>query len=138
MLEKRLRKIYQTAKYSGDLPENLIFGSGDIGIIGFGFTYGPIMEAMERLKNENIDVQFLQLRTLWPLDEEGIKSFIDSCEKVIVVEQNAQGQLANVIKMFYPNHDKIESLRRYDGRGFTPKDIVDKVKEIIRVSVAFK
>jgi len=134
MLEKRLRKIYQTAKYSGDLPKNLIFGSGEIGIIGSGFTYGPIMEAMERLKNENINVQFLQLRTLWPLDEEGIKSFIDSCEKVIIVEQNAQGQLANVIKMFYPNHDKIESLKRYDGLGFTPKDIVDKVKEVIKVS----
>lgn len=131
MLEKRLRKIYETARKSGDLPEDLIFGEGDIGLIGFGFTYGPIMEAMERLLEKRIKVKFLQIRTLWPLDKEKIKSFIDSCKKVIVVEQNAQGQLSNIIKMFYPEHSKIESLTRYDGRGFTPGDIVNKVISII-------
>ncbi|MEO0203201.1 MAG: 2-oxoacid:acceptor oxidoreductase subunit alpha [candidate division WOR-3 bacterium] len=130
MLEKRLKKIYQTARNSGDLPEDLIFGEGDIGLIGFGFTYGPIMEAMERLNNIGIKTKFLQIRTLWPLNQDKIKKFIDSCKKVIVVEQNAQGQLSNVIKMFYPEHHKIESLRRYDGKGFTPGDIVNKVLEI--------
>ncbi|MCS7245637.1 MAG: 2-oxoacid:acceptor oxidoreductase subunit alpha [candidate division WOR-3 bacterium] len=131
MLEKRIRKIYQTARNSNDLPEDLIFGEGDVGLIGFGFTYGPIMESMERLEKENIKVKFLQIRTLWPLDKEKINSFIDSCYKVIVVEQNAQGQFSNVIKMNYSNHEKIESLRKYDGRGFTPGDIVEKVKEVI-------
>jgi 2-oxoglutarate ferredoxin oxidoreductase subunit alpha len=131
MHEKRLRKILETARNSGDLPEDLIFGEGEIGIIGFGFTYGPIMEAMGRLENEGIKTKFLQIRTIWPIDKEKINSFIDSCEKVLVVEQNALGQLANVIKMFYKNHDKIESLKRYDGRGFTPKDIVEGVKKVL-------
>ncbi len=131
MLEKRLRKIFETARKSKDLPEDLVFGEGRIGLIGFGFTYGPIMEAMERLKEKGIKVKFLQVRTLWPLDKEKISSFIDTCDKVIVVEQNAQGQFANVIKMFYKNHEKIESLLRYDGRGFTPRDIINRVEALV-------
>jgi len=133
MMDKRLRKIYKTARESGDLPEDLIHGYEDaeIGIIGFGYTYGPIMEAIENLAAEGIKVKFLQMRTLWPVDKEKLSKFIDSVEKVIVVDHNAQAQLSHLIKMVYENHDKLEELKKYDGYGFTPEIIENKVKEVL-------
>ncbi len=133
MMDKRLRKIYSTARQSGDLPEDLIHGYEDaeIGIIGYGYTYGPIMEAIENLSAEGIKVKFLQMRTLWPVDTNRLSHFIDSSQKVIVVDHNAQAQLSHLIRMVYENHDKLEVLRKYDGYGFTPEIIEKKVKEVL-------
>ncbi len=133
MMDKRLRKIYRTARESGDLPEDLIHGyqNAEIGFIGFGYTYGPIMEAIENLASEGIKVKFLQLRTLWPIDEKKLREFIDSSHKVIVVDHNAQAQLSYLIKMVYDNHDKLEVIKKYDGYGFTPELLENKVKEVL-------
>ena len=50
--------------------------------------------------------------------------------KVVVVEHNYQGQLANIIKMNVNLGDKLINQTKYDGTPFLPKEIEQKGLEI--------
>ncbi len=60
-----------------------------------------------------------------------MKPLIDSAKTVIVVENNATGQLANILKMNVGQHEKIKSLLKYDGNPFLPSEVVMKCKELV-------
>ncbi len=97
MMYKRMNKLEHAKK---DLPRGVNFGNKDakIGIIGFGSTYGPILESMQQLQQKGIDVKYHQLRTIWPLLEDDLRGFLDSLEVVFVIENNYLGQVAALIR----------------------------------------
>ncbi|HXG35714.1 MAG TPA: 2-oxoacid:acceptor oxidoreductase subunit alpha [Dehalococcoidia bacterium] len=133
MMLKRVTKRYHLAAQDPDFPEPESYGDmdGEIGFISFGSTYGPILEAMERLQARGTSCKFLKLRTLWPLqrDVPQIKEFIDSARQVFTVEQNITAQLRGLIQreVCGPLPDKLRSVLRWDGRLITPGYIVDRV-----------
>ncbi len=133
MVDKRLRK-YEFAKRSGDLPRAEFYGDKDaeIGIIGMGATLGPILEAMEQLKEDGINVKFMRIRTLWPFYEDELNDFIRSCEMVFVVEMNARAQLLHFIKQFSTEHDKLISITKYTGRMFLPAEIKESIAKTVQ------
>ena len=49
-----------------------------------------------------------------------MQSLVAKAKKVVVVENNATGQLANIIKMNVGGHDKIGQCTKYDGTPFLP------------------
>jgi 2-oxoglutarate ferredoxin oxidoreductase subunit alpha len=55
---------------------------------------------------------------------------LQNAQKVIVIENNATGQLAAQIKMNAGFADKIESLLKYDGNPFLPSDVHKACKEL--------
>lgn len=127
MMRKRMTKL-ELAKR--DLPKGNLFGPKDarVGIIGFGSTFGPIMESIEQLAEKRIPVRFHQIRTIWPLLEEDLRSFIDGLDRVFVVENNYSGQLASLIKRNIPDRaDKIESITKFDGSSFKAREITGAV-----------
>jgi 2-oxoglutarate ferredoxin oxidoreductase subunit alpha len=133
MVDKRLRK-YETAKKSGDLPRAEFYGDegAEVGIIGMGATLGPILEAMEQLREEGINVKFMRIRTLWPLYEDEINEFIRNSEIVFVVEMNARAQLLHLIKQFTTEHEKLHSITKYTGRMFLPAEIREEIVKVIQ------
>jgi 2-oxoglutarate ferredoxin oxidoreductase subunit alpha len=54
---------------------------------------------------------------------------LKKAKRVIVVENNATGQLASIIKMNCGHAEKISSLLKYDGNPFLPKEIYNTCKE---------
>jgi 2-oxoglutarate ferredoxin oxidoreductase subunit alpha len=56
---------------------------------------------------------------------------VESAKKVIVVENNATGQLASLLKMNVGHANKISSLLKYDGNPFLPHEIHTRSKELI-------
>jgi 2-oxoglutarate ferredoxin oxidoreductase subunit alpha len=48
-----------------------------------------------------------------------------------VIEGNANGQLASIIKTEVNFHGKLESLLKYDGTPFKYEEIDHKIKELI-------
>lgn len=126
MMHKRMGKMEHAKK---DLPRGNNFGSKNakIGIIGFGSTYGAIMESLQQLSEKGVNVRFHQIRTIWPLLDDDIKAFLDQLETVFVIENNYQGQLAALIKSALENSDKIRSITKYDGSTFKPKEITNAV-----------
>jgi 2-oxoglutarate/2-oxoacid ferredoxin oxidoreductase subunit alpha len=126
MMRKRMAKLELAKK---DLPKGNLFGprSAKIGIIGFGSTFGPILESMEQLSEKGVNTRFHQIRTLWPLLEDDLMEFLDGVDTVFVVENNYQGQLANLIRSVVPDPSKIQSLTKFDGNSFKPKEITSAI-----------
>ncbi|MGI0091652.1 MAG: 2-oxoacid:acceptor oxidoreductase subunit alpha [Nitrososphaerales archaeon] len=127
MMRKRMTKLENSKK---DLPRGNNVGPEEarIGIIGFGSTYGPITESMSQLSEKGIHVKFHQIRTIWPILEEDVQSFVDSVDAVFVVENNYQGQLATLIRGAIDNSSgKIQSVTKFDGTSFKPREITGAV-----------
>lgn len=132
MMQKRMKKLETVTP---ELPLPYYFGenTAKIGLIGFGSTYGPILEAMDQLGGKGIPTKFMQIRTIWPLQKEVVSYFVDSCDTVCVVEHNFQGQLANVIKMVCSGRwktkggQKIINVLKYDGGMFKPHEIANEI-----------
>jgi 2-oxoglutarate ferredoxin oxidoreductase subunit alpha len=131
MMRKRLKKLEILRK---DFIEPNEFGdkAARIGIIGLGSTYGVIRSAINTISKEGNAVKYLQIRMLLPFPIESLKKFVDSCDRVYVVEHNACGQLTRQILYrlgLEENNRKVKSILRYDGLAFRPKDIIEGIQK---------
>ncbi len=129
MMEKRMGKLLQARD---ELPRPRYFGRKEarIGLIGYGSTSGPILEAMDVLDAEGITTKYLQARTLFPVQQETLGPFFDSLDLAFVVEHNYTGQLARLIREEMPQyHAKLRSILKYDGFSFRAPDIAAPIRE---------
>src|SRR5579885_1508148 len=126
IMHKRMKKLEAAKK---DLPRGVVFGPSEakIGLIGFGSNYGPILESLEQLQEKGFKAKFYQIRTIWPLLEEDLQSFVDTVDTVFVVENNYNGQLASLIKSSVEQRDRIQSICKFDGTSFKPNEITRAV-----------
>jgi 2-oxoglutarate ferredoxin oxidoreductase subunit alpha len=131
MMGKRMQKLKKARK---DLVPPNIWGDrkAKIGVIGFGSTVGPILEATERLKEEGKNAKFLQLRTLWPFPSERIQEFLAGCRRVFVVENNYTAQLAALIRSQVNPAPKMESVLKYSTHPFKPQDVYMEIKKALK------
>jgi 2-oxoglutarate ferredoxin oxidoreductase subunit alpha len=135
MMYKRMNKLEHAKK---DLPRGVNFGNKNakIGIIGFGSTYGPILESMQQLQQKGIDVKYHQLRTIWPLLEDDLRGFLDSLEVVFVIENNYLGQVAALIRSSITEKSSmVQSITKFDGTSFKPKEITSAIRSSLRSKV---
>ncbi len=125
MMDKRMKKMERAKK---DLPKARHFGdpNAEVGFIGVGMMFGVILEAMEELEHQGIKGQYLQPRTIWPMLDD-VMEFIEKCERVYVVEMNAQGQLAHLFFHQGASSEKIKSIARYDGLPYRPSQLVKQI-----------
>ncbi|MGT0202139.1 hypothetical protein ACVNPX_03295 [Staphylococcus aureus] len=90
---------------------------------------GAIQEGSNRLNQQGIKVNTIQIRQLHPFPTSVIQDAVNKAKKVVVVEHNYQGQLASM-KLNVNIHDKIENYTKYDGTPFLPHEIEEKGKII--------
>lgn len=94
-----------------------------VGLIAYGTTDACVVEARDRLREREINTSYLRLRAL-PL-EPSTREFIARHERVYVVENNTDGQMAKLIHMEYPDlAGKVFSLAHSDGLPLTPRWLV--------------
>lgn len=127
MTAKRRKKYQQLAD---ELPLPQIHGDpeGDTLLVGWGSTYGPIYEAVERARERRERVSALHLRHLHPLPR-GLETVFERFRRIVVVEMNDQGlyghgQLATVLRAQFCN-PKIESLTKTDGLTYRVREILE-------------
>ena len=58
-----------------------------------------------------------------------LQQFIASHDRTYVVEHNASGQLASLLRSAGASADKIDSVLRYDGLPFRAADLVEAIEE---------
>lgn len=129
--EKRMRKL-ELARTLVPPPVHLgaPAGEADIGIVLFGTTKGPAREAARMLERDGVDVAILQVVTLWPFPVAEVAAFMDAAPMTAVVEGNLTGQLESLIREQTLRNPDLR-LHRYDGRPFSPEQIVRFVKEAL-------
>jgi len=136
MVNKRARKVERI-----DAQATIFEGPAepDILLVGFGSPRGALSEAAEVLRAEGIAASVLHLRVLAPFPEEELADAVSRSRRVLVVEQNANGQLLSIIEgaLFRQNQEgarrypRIESLRKYNGLPVFPHEIISRVKESV-------
>ncbi|MBM7659282.1 2-oxoglutarate ferredoxin oxidoreductase subunit alpha [Bacillus mesophilus] len=129
-MDKRLRKL-NNLNFNTPVHVNAKHDEADILFVGFNSTRGAIEEAMERFELEGTKVNHAHVRLLHPFPTEEILPYVKSAKKVVVVENNATGQLANILKMNAGYGEKVTSLLKYDGNPFLPKEIHNRSKELL-------
>lgn len=128
-MDKRMKKTEQLlieAPVEGQVEEEV-----DVLFIGFISTKGAIEEGVQRIKDAGHTAAHMQIRQLHPFPTETVQNAVNKAQKVIVVEHNYQGQLANIIKMNVQLGDKLIKQTKYDGTPFLPKEIETKGLKIV-------
>ncbi|HXC18035.1 MAG TPA: 2-oxoacid:acceptor oxidoreductase subunit alpha [Holophagaceae bacterium] len=124
-LVDRLRKKYETAKSFVPKPVSRDLGSGK-GILAFGSSDPAVMEAQDTLAEQGLKLDYLRLRAL-PFTAE-VDAFVKAKKVVYVVEQNRDGQMAALLKEFYPEQArKFKSVLHYDGLALDAQSVVSKI-----------
>jgi 2-oxoglutarate ferredoxin oxidoreductase subunit alpha len=91
-----------------------------IGVIAFGSTTDALLEAKDKLAEEQIHFDYLRLRAL-PITTEVIE-FIQEHERVYVIEMNRDGQLHQILSLEMPGQCNIlRSLTHNDGLPLTAR-----------------
>jgi 2-oxoglutarate ferredoxin oxidoreductase subunit alpha len=129
-VEKRLRKRDGLNREITP-PEFRPAKGAAVTLIGWGSTYGAIREAAALLKQDSRPVNTLNFRQLWPFPSEAVISSLKKAKHNIVVEGNATGQLAQLIKR-ETGQSVDGSILKYDGRPFSPREIVDRLNREVK------
>jgi 2-oxoglutarate ferredoxin oxidoreductase subunit alpha len=128
-MDKRFRKV-ENIRFNTPVYKNAPHEDADVLIVGFNSTRGAIEEAMLRLQNDGVKVNHAQIRLIHPFPTDEVLPLVRSAKKVVVVENNATGQLANIMKMNVGHAEKIVKHVKYDGNPFLPHEVYTKVKEL--------
>lgn len=129
-MEKRLRKL-DGLPFADPVRVDQRHATPDLLLVGWNATGGAIAEARERLEADGLRVNCAQVRLLHPFPTATIAPLLAAAKKVVVIEQNATGQLAQLLRMNVGSAEKIVSLRKYDGNPFKPGDIHARISEVL-------
>lgn len=130
-MEKRFRKL-DAINFKEPIYARTEHEDADVLVVGFNSTHGAIDEALERLNNQGMKVNHAQVRLIHPFPVDEMQALMAKAKKVVVVENNFTGQLANIMKMNVGGHNKITTINKYDGTPFLPGEIETKVKELLK------
>ncbi|MEJ6603026.1 MAG: 2-oxoacid:acceptor oxidoreductase subunit alpha [Opitutaceae bacterium] len=132
MTAKRRDKLRALAK---KLPRPEIHGeeSGDVLLIGWGSTYGPIREAVIRGQAQGMKIGHVHIRHIHPLPPE-LERIFSRFRQIYVIEMNDRGlygygQLATLLRARYAN-PAIRSITKTDGLAFKVSEILKGVEEL--------
>jgi 2-oxoglutarate ferredoxin oxidoreductase subunit alpha len=125
----RLAKKFETAK--NIVPKPHFYQSentSNIGVIFFGTSTYAAEEAIELLKNEGIMLDAMRPRS-FPFCRE-FEEFVESHEKVFVIEQNRDAQFKSLMLIELGTHaEKLVSVLNYDGTPVTADFIFNQIKK---------
>jgi len=103
---------------------------GDFCIVSWGSTQGPILDAIEMLKNDGINVGFIEVKLLHPFPKELLKKHLSNSKTLINVEANYNGQLGSLIRQNLEKDPQYYILK-FTGRPMTCTELYDTLKKIV-------
>ncbi len=133
MTAKRRNKL---RKLAADLPIPQTYGpnEGQILLVGWGSTQGPLREAVDRFRAVGDAVSSLHLKYVNPLPN-GLEEILKGFRHVFVVELNDEGlygygQFAAILRARYCD-PKIRGVTKTDGLTWKVKEIIDRVRAAV-------
>jgi 2-oxoglutarate ferredoxin oxidoreductase subunit alpha len=124
MMQKRMRK-QEIARADIEPPARYGPEEAPIVLVGWGSTYGVLREVVDRLQGE---ARLVHFRDLWPFPSDAAADALGN-GTLVVVENNYTGQFKRLLQAetcIRVDH----TLPRYDGRPFSPEDVLAGLKEV--------
>ena len=127
MIRIRARKVSGIAQ---EIPPTEIFGDsdgGDLVVLGWGSTFGPIREAVKQVREKGRKVSHIHLRYLNPLPRD-LAEKLRKFKHVMVAEMN-MGQLLKMIRADY----LIDAFgfNKIQGRPFKVSELVTRINRAL-------
>jgi 2-oxoglutarate ferredoxin oxidoreductase subunit alpha len=123
---KRQRK-YESIKKDLALPRFHQMVNAAVNLIGWGSTYGAILEASEILKSRGVANNVLHFSQIWPFPAEFVTAVLKAAAVNIVIENNYSGQLAYLIRA-ETGISVTTHVKKWDGRPISAQFILDALK----------
>lgn len=121
MTDLRAAKVDAVAEFIDDQVIEQGPDSGDLVVVGWGSTYGPIYQATRRT-----GVSFIHLRYLNPLPK-NLGELLARFDKVLVPEMN-DGQLTTLLRANL--HVEPVSFSKVTGQPFLIRELVEKIEAL--------
>ncbi len=128
-VDKRMRKLAGLRRDMTRPEHHRVEGAG-VTLVGWGSTYGAIREAAGILEKDGLPVSSLHLSQLWPFPSAAVTAAMEG-QKNVVIEGNATGQLARLIRR-ETGLEADATILRYDGRPYSPGDIVTRLRKEVK------
>jgi 2-oxoglutarate ferredoxin oxidoreductase subunit alpha len=137
MSAKRRKKLQALG---AEVPTPKVYGppEGNVLLVGWGSTQGPIREAVDKARAAGDSVSALHIKHISPLPN-GLEEVFAGFNHVLVVEINDEGlygygQLGGLLRARYCD-PKIRGINKTDGLTWKVRDIIDRAKNIVTTSV---
>lgn len=131
----RLRRKWETAKQY--IPEPAVDYSDKykVGIISVGSCDGAVIEARDRLLASGMGTNYLRVKA-FPFTDR-VQEFIDSHDRLYVVEQNRDAQLRSLLMLETDVvAEKLVPLLFYDGLPINARGIIEAINQDLAKGVA--
>jgi 2-oxoglutarate ferredoxin oxidoreductase subunit alpha len=123
----RLTRKFENARKAVPAPITVKDGTSKIGILAYGSSDFAVRESLDQIKKEHkLDLDYMRIRA-YPFAHE-IHDFVASHERVYVVEQDRDAQLASLLKLDLPAEQvvKLRSILHYNGLPIDARSITDE------------
>ncbi|MFA5239895.1 MAG: 2-oxoacid:acceptor oxidoreductase subunit alpha [Phycisphaerae bacterium] len=127
MVDKRLRKL-ESAKAEIIEPELYPNREYENLVVCWGSTYHIVKEAIAVLGRT--DTSLLHYSQVYPLHSR-TADYLSKAKRVIIVEGNATGQFAKLIKL-YAGVDIKDRILKYNGLNFAVEELAEELKKILK------
>lgn len=92
-------------------------------VISIGSCRSAVEEALDKIRETGRKFMHIPLKQLWPLPRK-LEESLRNVAKIYVVEQNASGQLLNLVSSKLPKNSEVKAVRKFNGLPFRPREIV--------------
>ncbi len=123
----RLARKFENARKLVPAPEVTKNGTSKIGFLAYGSTDFALLESLDQIEKEHkLSVDYMRIRA-YPFTHE-VHDFVASHERVYVVEQDRDAQLASLLKLDIPAEQvvKLRSILHYNGLPPDARTITDE------------
>lgn len=139
-MQMTARRRMKLQRLGAELPTPQVYGppEGNILLVGWGSTMGPIREAVDRARAAGDSVSAVHIRNISPLPSD-LENVFAGFNHVCVVEMNDEGlygygQLAGLLRARFCD-PKIRGLTKTDGLTFRVREILERVKSNVATSL---
>ena len=125
---ERINKKFETARSFVPRPELTGSGKVEVGILAYGTSHWAIVEALDQLSKEhNLKADYLRVRA-YPFTRE-VHDFVAQHDRVYVVEQNRDGQMASLLKLDIKPEltPRLRSICHVHGLPIDARSVTDEV-----------
>ncbi len=125
---ERLNRKFETARSHVPRPELVASGKSKIGIIAYGTTHWAITESRDQLRAEYaLETDYLRLRG-FPFSRE-VHDFVQSHDRIYVVEQNRDAQMLSLLKLDLEPAllTRLRSISHMDGLPADARSVTDHI-----------
>jgi 2-oxoglutarate ferredoxin oxidoreductase subunit alpha len=121
--DARKAKVDGIAASIPDQEVSLGAPGGKMAVVGWGSTFGPIHQAVRRMRARGLDVSHIHVRHIWPLPK-NLGELLKGYDHVLVPEMNT-GQFKTVLRDQFLVDAR--SLSKTSGQPFTIAEIQDAI-----------